>query len=135
MTEDRPSLFMRAQVPTEFAAVLRRLVRSIPGGVGAAFCDAEGECIDYYGPIDPFDMKIAGAQLAPVHEDLARRLGAFLGSDVTVHMRGEKTSYLYLRISADYYVVAILSAYASWWEALDDIAAARKDMRREAGVG
>jgi len=133
MSEDRPSALPREQVPTIFAAVLRRLVRAIPGAVGAAFCDLEGECIDYYGDVDPFDLKIAGAQLAPMHDEVARRLGGFLGAPL-VHLRGERASYLYVPVSVDYYLVALLSAYASWWEALDDVTAARDDLRKEAGV-
>lgn len=134
MSEDRPSLLVRDQVPTAFAAVLRRMLRAIPGAIGAAFCDLEGESIDYYGDIDPFEIKVAGAQLAAMHDDLQKRLGRFLDGPPIVHLRSERGSYLYVQVSDDYYVVALLSAFASWWEALDDVDRARRDLRKEAGV-
>ena len=59
MSEDRPSQLVRDQVPTVFAAALRRLVRAVPGALAASFCDLEGECIDYWGDLDPFEIKVA----------------------------------------------------------------------------
>jgi hypothetical protein len=133
MSEDREGPLPRDQVPTEFAAVLRRLVRSIPGAVGAAFCDFEGESVDFYGDVDPFDLKIAGAQFAPIHEEIVRRLRPAFGLPV-IHLRGESASYLYVPVADEYYVIAVLSAFASWWEALEDVEAARLHLKKEAGL-
>lgn len=134
MSEDRPSQLVRDQLPTVFAGVLRRLVRAVPGAIAACFCDLEGEAIDYWGELDMFEIKVAGAQLAGMHEDLRRRLGPFLGSAPIVQLRSERGSYLYVPVSDDYYVVALGSAYASWWEAMEDVSRARMELRVEAGV-
>jgi len=123
----------RDMAESAFTPALRNLLNGVPGVLAVVFVDGEGECIDYYGDVDPFDLKIAGAQLAPMHDEVARRLGGFLGAPL-VHLRGERASYLYVPVSVDYYLVALLSAYASWWEALDDVTAARDDLRKEAGV-
>ena len=35
----------------------------MPAGLAVAFVDLEGECVDYCSAVDPFDAKVAAAQL------------------------------------------------------------------------
>jgi hypothetical protein len=51
----------RLQERSVFTQILDRLVRLSPGAVGAALADREGECVDYAGFVDPFEIKVAAA--------------------------------------------------------------------------
>lgn len=55
---------------SEFTELLREVRVAVPAVEAAIFVDNEGECIDYASSIDPFDAKVAGAQML----DLLRRL-------------------------------------------------------------
>lgn len=59
----RPPEALRDQHESEFTVILRRLWRSVPNVLAAAFVDREGECIDYVSSVDPFEAKVAGAHM------------------------------------------------------------------------
>jgi len=47
--------------PSAFTPILCDLVRSTAGACGAVFTDRDGECVDYFSHITPFDLKVIGA--------------------------------------------------------------------------
>ena len=47
--------------PSAFTPILCDLVRSTAGACGAVFTDQDGECVDYFSLITPFDLKVIGA--------------------------------------------------------------------------
>jgi len=48
---------------TGFTASLRRLVAEVPGLHAVAFCDEEGEVIDYHSYLDPYETKVADGEI------------------------------------------------------------------------
>jgi predicted regulator of Ras-like GTPase activity (Roadblock/LC7/MglB family) len=56
----------RDQSPSPFKEILERLVRSVPGAVGAVVVDTEGESVDYAGSLPSFRTKLMGAHLRVV---------------------------------------------------------------------
>ena len=52
----------REQSLTNFGATLARFAEAV-GAVGAVLVDADGEAVDYAGGLDPFELKVIGAEL------------------------------------------------------------------------
>ncbi len=51
----------RDQAPSSFTEILERLCAAT-SGLGAALVDREGETVDYAGPVEPFEIKVAAAE-------------------------------------------------------------------------
>jgi hypothetical protein len=49
------------EAKTAFTPVLQALVTSVPGALGAVFTAGDGECVDYFSEMDPYDLKVIGA--------------------------------------------------------------------------
>lgn len=47
---------------TGFTDVLRAFLRMTPGALAIVLVDEEGECIDYCSRLDPYDIKVLGAE-------------------------------------------------------------------------
>lgn len=67
--------------------ILRALLGRVPGAVGAVLVDFEGETVDYAGPFDPFDLKIAAAEWHIVTRNIALSLARTQRSE-TLSARG-----------------------------------------------
>ena len=63
MTLDRRFVPQRDLEHTGFTAHLHGMAETVPGLLAIAFCDEEGEIIDYHSYLDPYDTKILGALL------------------------------------------------------------------------
>jgi hypothetical protein len=90
-----PVQFERLQSKTGFTAILETLVKALPGGVGVALVDAEGEAVDYAGDrIDPFDVKVTAAQWRILLPKGARRGGSSSAprNILTLSMRSRKAT-------------------------------------------
>lgn len=64
-----------------FARILVQLLTRLPGAFAAALVDAEGETVDYAGECEPFEIKVAAAELrlllqhaTPAEGDAARSI-------------------------------------------------------------
>ncbi len=55
----RPTV--RDQEESAFSFILRDLVQRVPGAYAAALVAQDGESVDYYARVDPFDVKVAAA--------------------------------------------------------------------------
>ena len=115
-----PSSRTRDQEESAFTAILADLVKRIPGAFAATVVDELGECVDYAGDIDPFDVKVAGAHWAIVLDEIARR-PAF-GIPQTIVCRGDKRSFV-IRALPDRYALVVLlkkrAGFVSVTRALD----------------
>jgi hypothetical protein len=118
--------------PSGFLEILARLGRDVPGAAAAIFCDAEGESIEFWGTLDPYDIKLTGAYasiLLSLFEGTAG--GAGSPPEVTVTCR-ELT--LIVRGIERYRLVLLLRG-RSWSPGLDDaLDAAAARFAVEAGL-
>jgi predicted regulator of Ras-like GTPase activity (Roadblock/LC7/MglB family) len=96
-----------------FAVILEELVARIPGALAAVVVDAEGECVDYTGRADPFDLRVAGAHLQLVLGDAVRRL-AKLGTMRGLLIRARRRSLLVHALPESYVMVVLLTRRAGF---------------------
>src|SRR5581483_835105 len=107
-----PSSRTRDQEESAFTSILADLVKRIPGAFAATVVDELGECVDYAGDIDPFDVKVAGAHWAIVLDEIARR-PAF-GAAQTIVCRGDKRSFVVRALPERYALVVLLKKRAGF---------------------
>lgn len=92
----------RDQAVSSFSAILMRLCEAT-GAIGAVLVDAEGEAVDYAGGIEPFEVKVAGAEMCIV-------LSVLRTSNVP---RWRRTSDLRIRAAQrSYFVISLREGYA-----------------------
>ncbi|MBI5486556.1 MAG: roadblock/LC7 domain-containing protein [Deltaproteobacteria bacterium] len=72
MTISRRFVPQRDLQKTAFTRSLREMVADVPGLQAVAFCDEEGEVVDYHSYLEPYDTKIAGAVLGLLLSTVAR---------------------------------------------------------------
>ncbi len=97
----------RDTAPSPFAEILTEVVARVPGALGAALTDEEGECVDYTGLADPFDLKVAAAHFTIVLAEAAARVQP-LGALRTVLVRASKRSFLVHALHDKYALVMLL---------------------------
>ncbi len=110
----------RDQDESAFSVILGQLVSRVPGAFAAALVDRDGECVDYAGDADPFDVKVAGAHWRIVVQEVIER-AAFCKLD-TIVCRGALRSFL-VRVLPDGYALVVLlkkrAGFVSCARALD----------------
>lgn len=104
----------RDQGLSVFSAILQRLCESTDA-LAAALVDAEGETVDYAGRVDPFDLRVAAAELRLVLKLLETRSGKGASSwappsDFLV--RAARRSYALSAFSEGYALVLVLPRHA-----------------------
>ncbi|CAN5325122.1 hypothetical protein BH09MYX1_BH09MYX1_64780 [soil metagenome] len=93
----------RDQDESSFATILKDLLRRVPGAIGVALVDRDGEAVDYTGRLSPFDMKVAAAHFRILLDDVSR---SSLGAPRSIVCRGTKRTYL-ARVLPDAYALVI----------------------------
>jgi predicted regulator of Ras-like GTPase activity (Roadblock/LC7/MglB family) len=125
----------RDQAESSFADVLRRVWRASPGVLAAVFVDDEGECVDYCSGIDPFEAKVAGAQMRVVADTVGQgvpRLGG--GEMYSLEVYGTEREIVARRIDAQYLLVVVAQTSTLDVKVFDRIEAAVADLRTEVAV-
>ncbi len=89
-TSRRPPAPERDQDESAFGAILGQLIRRVPGAIGAALVDFQGEAVDYAGRLSPFDMKVAAAHFRILLDDVRR---SSLGDPRAIVCRGARRTY------------------------------------------
>jgi len=115
-----------------FAAILDDLLARVPGAISAALVDEEGECVDYTGTTDPFDLKVAAAHFSIVLCDTASRLGP-LGAPRTILVRSERKTFLVHALPERYAMIVILRARAGFASSARAIGLCERALAAEAG--
>jgi hypothetical protein len=87
-----------------FARILTQLLSRVPGAFAAALVDAEGETVDYAGQTDPFDIKVAAAELRLLLQHASPAVGEAARS---ITVRGARRSLL-IRALPDGYALTVL---------------------------
>jgi len=94
---------------TAFTSSLREMVADVPGLQAVAFCDEEGEVVDYHSYLDPYDTKIAGAVLGVLLSTVARegpRLCA--GGLCELVIETDEHVLFARRMAGDYFLAGVL---------------------------
>jgi hypothetical protein len=120
----------RDQHETAFTRILRALVSRIPGARAAALVDLEGETVDYWALIPPFDVKVAAAQWRVVVDEIRDR--RYLSATTFVALRGGRASYQAHVLPEGYALVVVLSRGAGFGGWRRAVAACRLELAREA---
>jgi predicted regulator of Ras-like GTPase activity (Roadblock/LC7/MglB family) len=92
---------------SDFDAILRHMVDSVPGATGAVFADWEGESIGAVANAQPvIEARIAGAQWGVVWSELVRTFArGQLGRPDELIVDGARGAALVRRVTDHYYVV------------------------------
>ncbi|MDC3955980.1 hypothetical protein [Polyangium jinanense] len=120
----RPAPPPRDQEASTFTKILERLVRALPGAKGTALVDAEGETVDYFGILDPFDLKVAAAHWQIVLGELRETPNFASPKKITVRARGR--GYIVRQLPDGYALVVVfhpLAAFAASERTLEEIEA------------
>jgi len=99
---------------TGFTASLRRLVAEVPGLHAVAFCDEEGEVIDYHSYLDPYETKVAGAVLGVLLATVARAAPRLMHGGIRDLVLETDEHVLFARPTAAGYYLACCRAAAFW---------------------
>lgn len=132
MSARRRTITVRDQHASAFSAVLLRLCDAV-GARGAALVDAEGETVDYAGAIDPFDIKVAAAELVVLLALLRDAKTMGFPETEEIALRGAKKSY-FVQILSDGYALVIQllpHAFAASRRAVHEAA---RELSAEAGL-
>ena len=125
-----PSSRTRDQEESAFTTILSDLVKRIPGAFAATIVDEIGECVDYAGDIDPFDVKVAGAHWAIVIDEIGQRPP--IGTPQTIVCRGEKRSFIVRTLPDRYALVVLLKKRAGFASATRALDACERALAHEA---
>lgn len=105
------SLSGRDQAPSTFGAILLRLCDSC-GALAAALVDAEGETVDYAGTVDPFDIKVAAAELQLIRALVYGSRFPTWPETRQILVRGAKKSFAVVPLVEGYAIVLQLLPHA-----------------------
>lgn len=114
----------RDQERSTFTEILERLIHATPGAIAAVLVDYDGEAVDYAGPFDPFDLKVAAAHWQIVLGEL--RALATLGEVRALVVSARTRSYVLRAVHEGYAVMVVMhraSAFAFSERAMQDAAA------------
>lgn len=121
-------------MPTAFSEILRRLVESTPGALGAALADEEGEAVDTHGTIDPFELKLAAAHMGIVLDRLAKvEPVSATGRLLEVRIVGERAQLFARPLGRGYQVTVVLEPVAPLPKLCSAFDQALAEIRVEAG--
>ena len=112
-----------------FSAILADLVARIPGAYAAALVDWEGETVDYTGHVDPFDVKVAAAELSLVLKAMKER---DLGEPRWFIARGTSRTLMTHAMPEGYAVTVLLKKRAGFTASRRALLVAKGALAREA---
>jgi hypothetical protein len=126
----------RDQQSTAFTRILEQLLELEPAVLGAVVVDAEGEAVDYAGGLTPFEIKVAGAHLRIVLDEV----GAFtrppppnyVGRPTQVIVRGARRSF-FARPLPEGYALVIVVKRLGFVVSFRAVAVTEHRLAREAG--
>lgn len=126
----------RDQVETEFTVALRLLFEVDPDVVAVAFVDHEGECVDYCGSLEPYEIRVVGAQLQVVVNNMAPSLTQLgLGELGELHVHCERYEFVIRRIDYEYAIIVMRREGKSDERMLQALDQTMGLLRKLAGLG
>ena len=111
-----------------FADILKSIVESVPGALGAIFADWEGEMVDQFAHIPPIDIQLVGAHWGVVLNQTARSTAVCgFGQVKELLIEGERGMVLIRCVTDRYYVVLTAKSEVH-------LATARRELERGAAT-
>lgn len=120
---------VRDMPASAFAPILARLLARLPGGLAAAVVDFEGETVDYWGDLEPFDIRLAAAQWLVELDRWRSKWPDIAFMAVAARRRG----FLVARLPEQYALVVVLSRHHGTTFPRRAIGACETELCREAG--
>jgi predicted regulator of Ras-like GTPase activity (Roadblock/LC7/MglB family) len=133
-TDPPPRPEGRDRAVSAFTRILKRLVDSSPGALGASFADEEGEAVDYHVEGDPMELKLATAYmgiLANLFEARQEKMAA--GPLEELWVSSEKAQFLVRPVGHGYQVTVTLRRVATIPKLRQALEQALVRLRIEAG--
>ena len=115
-----------------FRPILRDLLASVDGALGALFIDHLGEAVDTVGMLSDYDLKVIGAYqgIFLTQIDAIARPTA-LGRVDRLKIEWDESTILHLLVDDEYYVILVLRAGANEGIAWNRLAQTRDRIRQE----
>lgn len=135
MTLDRRFVPQRDLERTGFTAHLHGMAGEVPGLLAIAFCDEEGEIIDYHTYLDPFDTKLLGAVLGVLLSTVQRegpRLSA--GGIRELVLLTDRYLVFARRTAAEYFLAGLMAPDAVLGKLLEALDRLEARLLGEAGI-
>jgi hypothetical protein len=135
MDRDRRIEAPRDLAESGFTAVLRRVYGTNTALLAVVFIDMEGECIDYVSGLDPFEAKVAAAQMHTLLNQVRGARGTVShGETLALEVvASERESWIW-RIGEEYGLVAVLETGFDRAQLREVLTGASEDFRREIGL-
>ena len=128
-----PPKHARDMEASPFAAILAELVRRLPGARAAVLVDHDGECVDYTGDVEPFELKILGAHWRIVLDQATASLAPRSGALEVLVIRGANKSVIVRALPERYAVVVLLGRRAGFGRTDRALADCEQALAAEAG--
>lgn len=129
----RHDLPERDVAKTGFTEILENLVEALPGAAGVALVDELGECVDYAGVLDPYEVRLASAhmqlELRKAHQELEDKIGAVRAMTVCAHKR----TFIAQSLLEGYILILVFTGGAPLCISSRALAQAEYDIRLEGG--
>jgi hypothetical protein len=132
MKDRRRTFAGRDQKASAFGGVLMRLCDAL-GGVGVALVDGEGETVDYAGTLDPFDIKIAAAEVSVLLDVLRGCMALDWNRTEELFLRGARRSF-YAHVLGEGYAIVIVLMPQAFTVSRRAVIEAIHDLSAEAGL-
>jgi hypothetical protein len=136
VSASRPPEGPRDELETAFTPILRRIRKALPGALAVAFVDQEGECIDYVGSLDAFDIKVSAAHAGMLMDRLRgsqHKLG--LVQPLSLHVAASGRELWARRVTDEHVLVAQSGRDVDALQAWTVLSSAAEEFRSEIGVG
>jgi len=129
----RPGVPARDQDTTGFTRILQNLVEALPGLAGVALVDELGECVDYAGVLEPFEIRLTSAHLQIELRHATERLSGALGGLRELAVYARKRTFFAVHLVDGYDLILVFTAGSPWPLSSRAIAQAEYDIRVEGG--
>ena len=135
MTIARRFVPQRDLQKTGFTPSLRHLVAEVPGLHAVAFCDEEGEVIDYHSYLDPYETRVAGAMLGVLLSAVVREAPRLVHGGIRDLLLETDEHVLFARpTAAGYYLAGVLARGSVLGKLFSELDNAEARIMAEAGI-
>jgi len=129
----RPGLPERDQDTTGFTHILQNLIEALPGVAAAALVDELGECVDYAGVLESYEIRLASAHLQIELRNVMAQLSGAFGTVRGLTVCARKRTFLAMRIVEEYNLILVFTGGGPLPVSSRALAQAEYDIRMEGG--
>ena len=135
MTIERRFVPQRDLQGTGFTESLQKMVADVPDLQAVAFCDEEGEIVDYHSYLDPYDTKVAAAILGLLLTTVAREGPRLCAGGIRELVIETDENVLFARrMAGEYCLAGVLGPQAVLAKLLDALDLVEARILAEAGI-